>query len=166
MTAITIQPEIITREGHARLTAELEALRTIRRRELADALRDARADGGDPAENPAVAESLGAAAALERRIEDLTAMLAATQIAEPPRPGVIDLGQHALLRLATGAAPRTYQLVGPLEADLSAGRISIDSPVGTAIAGRQAGDRVTVETPGGERTVEILDVGDPDGRVA
>jgi transcription elongation factor GreA len=166
MTAISNQPELITREGHARLTAELEALTTVRRQELADALRDARADGGDPAENPAVAEALSAAAALERRIDDLTSLLAGTRIAEPPRPGVVDLGQSVVLRFSPTAAPKSYQLVGPLEADLSAGRISNDSPVGSAIAGRQAGDRVSVDTPGGSRTVEIVSVGDEEVRRA
>jgi transcription elongation factor GreA len=160
MSAVTSQPDLITREGHDRLTEKLGSLRTIRRRQLDDALRDARADGGDPAENPGVTEALDAAAALERRIDDLTAVLAAVRIAEPPRPGVADLGQRVLLRLSASAPPRSYQLVGPLEADLGAGRISVDSPVGMAIAGRRAGERVPVDAPGGARVIEILEVGD------
>jgi transcription elongation factor GreA len=166
MFAVSPQSEPITREGHARLIAELDELRTVRRREVADALRDARADGGDAAENHAVGETLDAAAALERRIDDLTASLATTLIADPPRPGVVDLGQRVLLRFSTRATPTRYQLVGPLEADLAAGRFSLDSPEGRAIAGRRAGDRVVVETPGGSRTIEILEVGDADAAPA
>jgi transcription elongation factor GreA len=158
MSAVTNQAELITREGFERLTAALEHLKTGRRQEVADALREARADGGDLGENPAVAEALDAAATLERRIEELTAVLAACQIAEPPEPGVVGVGQHMVLRLSPDAAPTTYQLVGALETDPGAGRISTDSPVGRAVMGRQAGDRVKVEAPGGDRTIQIVDV--------
>ena len=159
MSAVANQPELITREGYERLTAELEQLKTIRRQQVAGALREARADGGDPGENPAIAEALDASVALERRIEELTAVLAICQIAEPPEPGVVGVGQHVVLRFAPGATPTSYQLVGALEIDPSAGRISVESPVGLAVMGRQAGDRVEVETPRGDRTIEILDVG-------
>jgi transcription elongation factor GreA len=160
MSTVMNQPELITRQGYERLTAELEQLKTIGRQEVADALREARADGGELGENSAIAEALDAAATLERRIDELTAVLAACQIADPPTPGVVGLGQRVVLRLSPGARPTIYQVVGALEADPSAGRISGDSPVGRAVMGRQAGERVEVETPGGDRTVEILDVGD------
>jgi transcription elongation factor GreA len=159
MSTVINQPELITREGYERLTAELEQLRTVGRQEVADALREARADGGELGGNSAIAEALDAASILERRIDELTALLAVCQIAEPPTPGVVGVGQRVVLRLSPGARPTLYQLVGALEADPGAGRISGDSPVGRAVMGRQAGDRVDVETPGGDRTVEILEVG-------
>jgi transcription elongation factor GreA len=161
MSTATNQPELVTREGYERLTAELEQLKTIRRQKVADGFREIWADGRELGENPVVADALDASASLERRIDELTALLAVCQIAEPPMPGVIDVGQRVVLRLKAGATPTTYQLVGALETDPSAGRISIDSPVGRAVRGRQAGDRVPVETPGGDRTIEILGVGDP-----
>ena len=160
MSAVANQPELITREGYARLTVELEQLETIRRREVADALREARADGGEVGEGQAVAEALAESAALEHRIEELTAVLAVCQIAEPPTPGVVGVGQHVMLRLATAATAMRYPLVGAFETDPGAGRISIESPVGHAIVGKCAGDRVEVETPSGDRTIEILEVGD------
>jgi transcription elongation factor GreA len=159
MSAVANQPEVITREGYERLTTELEQLRTVRRQEVADALRETRADGGELGENPAIAEALDASAALERRIEELTAVLAACQIAEPPEPGVVDVGQHVALRLSPGSTAKSFQLVGALETDPGAGRISVESPVGRAIMGKRAGDRVEVETPRGNRTIEIVDVG-------
>ena len=159
MSSVTNQRELITREGYERLTAELEHLKAIGRQEIAEALRDARADGGELGENAAIGDALDAAVALERRIDELTALLGICQIAEPPTPGVVGVGQRVVLRLSPGARPTTYQLVGALEADPGAGRISSDSPVGRAVMGRQAGDRVEVETPGGDRTVEVLAVG-------
>jgi transcription elongation factor GreA len=158
MSAVN-QPDVITRKGYERLTAELGQLKTIRRQEVSDALREARADGGELAENPAIAEALDASAALEHRIEELTAVLAACQIAEPPEPGVVDVGQHVVLRLSPGATAKSFQLVSAVEADPGAGRISVESPVGRAIMGKRSGDRVEAETPRGIRIIGILDVG-------
>jgi transcription elongation factor GreA len=152
-------PHVITSAGYQRLTAELEQLQTVSRREIADALRRAREDGGQPEENTAIADALDDAAALERRIEELSAVLARSQIAPPPQAGVIGIGQRVRVRLASGATPISYQLVGAAEFDPAAGRISVESPVGQALLGRRVGHRVEVETPGGDRTIEILDVG-------
>jgi transcription elongation factor GreA len=152
-------PDVITPEGYQRLTAELEQLKTLSRREVADALRRAREDGSQPGENTAVADALDDAATLERRIEELSAVLARSQIAAPPPAGVIGIGQRVRVRLAPDATPMSCQLVGAPEFDPAAGRISVESPVGQALVGRRIGDRVEVETPGGSRTIEILDVG-------
>jgi transcription elongation factor GreA len=160
MSVVTNGLDVITREGYERLTAELEQLESVARHEVAEALRHAREDGGKPEENTAVSEALDAAAAIERRIQELGAVLARSQIAGPMPAGVAGIGQHVRVRLAPGVRPMTCQLVGAPECDPGAGRISVESPVGQALVGRRAGDRVEVETPGGERTIEILDVGE------
>jgi transcription elongation factor GreA len=160
MSAVTSRTGVITLEGYNRLVAELEELRTTRRREVADALREAREDGGEPGENTAIAAALDAGAALERRIEELGGVLATSHIAEPPPPGEVGIGTEVTLRMAPGAKPVGLRVVGAIECDPSAGQISVESPVGRMLLGRQAGDLVDVETPGGTRTVEILAVGD------
>jgi transcription elongation factor GreA len=162
LATVARQPEPITREGYERLRAELDHLVTIRRRQLADDLREAREDGAEPGENAGVAAVLDDQATLERRIDELEAALAVVQVVDPPADGVAGIGQRVRLRLAAGADPIEYELVGPLEADPGARRISIDSPVGEALVGRQAGDVVRVDTPRGSRTVEILVVGADD----
>ena len=159
MSIAIARPDVITPEGHQRLTAELDQLKTVSRREVADALRHAREDGGQPGESTVVADALDHAAALERRIEELSAVLARSQIAAQPPAGVIGIGQRVRVRLAPGATPMSCQLVGAPECDPAAGRISVESPVGQALVGRRVGDHVEVETPGGDRTIEILDVG-------
>ena len=152
-------PDVITPEGHRRLTAELEQLTTVSRREVAEVLRHAREDGSHPEANTAVADALDDVAALERRIEELSAVLAQSQIAAPPPAGVVGIGQHVTVRVAPGATPINCRLVGAVEFDPAAGQISVESPVGQALLGLRVGDRVEVQTPGGERTIEVLEVG-------
>jgi transcription elongation factor GreA len=159
MSTVARQPEPITREGYDRLRAELEQLVTIRRREVADHLRTAREDGAEPGENVGVAAALDDHAALERRIDELEAALSYTRIAEPPVDGVAGIGQRVTVRLAAGARPVEFDLVGPIEADPDTRRISVESPIGQALVGRRAGDVVEAETPGGRRLVEIVAVG-------
>jgi transcription elongation factor GreA len=159
MSTAAHQPEQITREGYERLRAELEQLVTIKRRQLADDLREARDDGTEPGENRPVAEALDDHAALERRIDELEAALAFARIAEPPEEGVAGIGQRVSIRLAQGRAPIDYHLVGAIEADPAARRISVESPIGRALVGRRTGESVEVETPGGMRVVEIVAVG-------
>ena len=162
MSTAAHQAEPITREGYERLRAELEELVTIKRRQIADDLREAREDGTEPGENRPVAEALDDHAALERRIDEHESALAVARIGDPPADGVAGIGQPVSIRLAPGAAPVHYHLVGPIEADPATRRISIESPIGQALIGHSAGDTVEVETPGGVRVVEIVSVGDGD----
>jgi transcription elongation factor GreA len=160
MSTVAHQPLPITREGFDRLQAELEHLVTAKRRELAEWLRVAREDGGEPGENLDVAAALDEQATLERRIDELEATLALARIADPPPDGVAGIGQRVQIRLRPGSAPVEYELVGAAEADPAAGRISVDSPVGQALAGHRAGDTITVDAPNGPRVMEIVAVGD------
>jgi transcription elongation factor GreA len=159
MSTVARQAQPITRAGYERLRAELDHLVTIRRRQMADELREARADGAEP-ENLGVAAVLGDQAALERRIDELQAALSTVRVVDPPADGVVGIGQRVRIRFAKDAKPIEYELVGPIEADPSARRISIESPVGQALLGHRAGDVVEVDTPSGKRNVEIIAVGD------
>lgn len=158
MSTVARQPEPITREGFERLRAELEHLTTVRRRATAEDLREAREDATDT-ESVGVSAVLDEQAALERRIDELECALASVRVIEPPADGVAGLGQRVEVRLAPGAPPVAYELVGPLEADTTRRRISIASPVGEALVGRRAGDAVDVVTPLGTKTIEIVAVG-------
>lgn len=159
MSSVARPAQLITREGHERLRAELEHLVTRRLPELAGALRDARSDGSEPGENENLAQTLEDQAAVQRRVDDVRALLAVVQIAEPPADGTVGIGQRVRIRIGPGAQPRTYLLVGALEADASRGEISIESPIGQALVGRRGGDVVDVQTPGGARRIELVEVG-------
>jgi len=88
-----------------------------------------------------------------RRIAVLEGQLAVAQVVPPVGDGVVGLGSSVRVVAADGEE-RVYELVGPLEADIGSGRLSVSAPVGRALFGRRSGDRVEVETPGGlERLV-------------
>ena len=155
----------ITRDGYERLQAELDELVTARRPALAEWLRDAREDGGEPGENAGVAEALEERALLEQRISELRRRLAEARIVEPTLDGTIGIGAHVILRTGTGTTT-DYQLVGAAESDPARRRISVTSPVGQALLGHAAGDVVEVEAPGGRRRFEVVSVDDVEERAA
>jgi transcription elongation factor GreA len=161
MSIAVHQPAPITREGFERLRAELAELVTVKRREVAEWVREARDDGGEPGENADVAAALEAKAALESRIGELRATLALVRVAEPPVDGVAGIGRRVRVEIDGRPAPVEFELVGAAESDPSRGWISVASPMGRALTGHRAGDVVEVEAPGGMRDVRIVAVGAP-----
>ena len=147
----------ITPDGYERLQAELDELVSVERAELARWLRNAREDGGEPGENADVAEALEERALLERRIAEVRRRLADARIVEPTADGTVGIGAYVRLR-TDDRETRLYQLVGVAEGDPAHRRLSVDSPVGRALAGRVAGDVVEVEAPSGTRLLEIVAV--------
>jgi transcription elongation factor GreA len=138
LATVARSSEPITRRGHARLREELGRL-------AAAALL---AEPEDRAE-------------LEHRVDELELTLARVVVVDPPEEGVAGMGRRVVVHVSGAPKAVDYELVGPAECDPTARRISIDSPVGSALVGRRAGDAVEVETPGGMRTVEVVEVGEP-----
>ena len=147
---------LISAEGYEQRCRELDALRTEARRELGERLREARWYG-DLADNPALQGLLDAQALLERRIAVLETQLAAAEIVARVADGSVGIGTVVRVRDGDGATFE-LELVGPLESDVSNGRVSIATPVGQAIVGQRAGARVEAQTPGGPVALEILRV--------
>ena len=154
-----MQEIVITRDGLERLEAELERLTTEGRREIAERLRHAAAREANCAEN---AEYLGVRedqALLERRIALLTERVQLAEVIEPqPGNGRIDVGERVRVRDLESGRRLELELVGPLESDARAGRISILSPVGRAILGLRRGQVADVEAPRGRLKFKILAV--------
>jgi transcription elongation factor GreA len=149
MSTVAAESELITRAGHERLSAELERLLEVRRRDRAADL---------PSEREGLAGLAEDREALDRRIAELEMTLSRAQVAPAPPLGVAAIGQPIRIRIGGGGA-RDCQLVGAVEADPATGGISIVSPIGRALVGRRAGDVVEVLTPGGIRVVELVSVG-------
>jgi transcription elongation factor GreA len=147
---------LITAHGYAQLSAELETLRTERRREITEHLRAVH-DDGDP-DNPALFELFEEQAQLETRISMLEAQLAAARIVGPVGNGSAGIGTCVRVRNVDSGEVAEYNLVGPIESDVLHGRISVDAPVGRALVGRRRGDAVVVATPRGSMQLEILSV--------
>lgn len=147
---------LITAGGHGRLRAELELLRTVRRSALTEQLRETREDG-DP-DSSLLFELLEEQAQLEARINLLETLVAAARVVSHAADGSAGIGSRVRVRHRDGGDVAEYELVGPIEADIGNGRVSVGSPVGRALLGRRHGETVVVETPRGPKHLEILAV--------
>ena len=149
---------LLTREGHTRLQEELDFLRTVRRREVAEHIRTAKEDG-DILENAGYDAAKSEQAFLEGRIMTLEAMIQnAVLIDEDKSTDVVTLGCRVTVT-EDGGEPETFQIVGSAEADPSQGRISNESPLGRAMLGHKAGEEVNIKTPAGLSRFRIVSIG-------
>jgi transcription elongation factor GreA len=128
----------------------------VRRREVADQLREVREDG-DP-DNPALYELLEGQAQLEQRIAFLETQMTTARIVKPAADGAAGIGTRVRVRHRDSGEIAEYDLVGSIEADAGNGCVSLAAPVGRALGGRRPGETVTVDTPRGPVELEILSV--------
>jgi len=154
-----MQGTAITREGYERLNAQLEQLTSDGRRRMAERLRSAAAGAANRVED---SEYLGARedqGLLERQIAVLEERLRSAQVVEPKLGnGRVDIGERVRLRNLESGERLEVELVGPIEADASAGRISVVSPLGRAIVGGRRGQITEVDAPRGRLRFKILAV--------
>jgi len=150
----------MTQQGFDRLQQELDHLKREERPRIIKAIAEARAHGdlSENAEYHAAKERQGF---IEGRIRELESKLGAAEVIEPPRDGDrITFGSTVRLRGADGKELR-YQIVGSDETDPAAGRVSILSPLARTLIGKEVGDEVKVQAPGGSKTYEVLAVNFP-----
>ncbi|UCG21788.1 MAG: transcription elongation factor GreA [Deltaproteobacteria bacterium] len=149
----------ITREGYDRLRAELKRLEQKERPKVIQAISEAR-EHGYITENAEYEAAKEKQAMLEGKINDLHYKLSQCEIVEVAQGSAerVTFGTTVELEdLDTGEEVQ-YRLVGPYEADLAQGTISVTSPIGKALIGKEPGDDVKVQTPGGIKNLEILDI--------
>jgi transcription elongation factor GreA len=145
----------MTRPGFERLQQELEQLRREERPRIIKAIAEARAHG-DLSENAEYHAAKERQSFIEGRIIELEGKIGGAEVLDPPREGDrITFGSTVLLRAADGKEIR-YQIVGSDEADPAIGRISILAPLARTLIGKEAGDEVKVQAPGGAKTYEVL----------
>jgi len=149
----------MTAHGAELLRAELQRLKAVERPNVVQAIAEARAHG-DLSENAEYDAARDRQGFIEGRISELEAKLANAQVIDPKlvdAEGRCVFGATVELQ-AEGGVSVTYQIVGDDEADIKANKISISSPIARALIGKYAGDEVDVQTPGGVKRYEILDV--------
>lgn len=149
----------ITREGFDRLMSELQRLQREERPQVIKAIEEARGHG-DLSENAEYEAAKDKQSLIEGRIMDITQKLGNCEIIEPSDDddGRAIFGRKVVMEdLETGEVS-SYRLVGPYEADVQAGTISVTSPLGKALIGKEEGSEVRVQTPKGVRNFEILQV--------
>ena len=142
---------ILTEEGYAKLTEEIEYLSTTKRREVAERIKEAR-EFGDISENSEYDDAKNEQAMLEARIATLEDKLRSASVidAKELSADVVRVGSQVHVTDDKGKK-LSYTIVGSTEADPSANRLSNESPVGKALVGRKKGDAVVVHLPNGKQ---------------
>ncbi|MCS5697071.1 MULTISPECIES: transcription elongation factor GreA [Desulfofundulus] len=150
---------ILTREGLEKLEKELEELKTTRRREVAARIKQA-IEFGDISENSEYEDAKNEQAFIEGRILTLEQMLRNARVIDDERAGTdeVTLGSTVLLKDLEYGDEVEYTIVGSVEADPGAHKISNESPVGKAILGQRKGSIVEVSVPAGLLKYQILDI--------
>ncbi len=151
--------ELLTQEGFEKLQEEFRHLTEVRRREIADRIRQAR-EFGDISENSEYDDAKNEQYLLERRISEVQRRLRNAKVVDPAGvdTGSVDLGTRVTLRVVGQDEERTFQIVGANESDPGSGKLSHSSPVGRAVLKRRVGEKVTVATPRGATEYEIVNV--------
>ena len=150
------QKTYLTPEGEAKLKIELAELTGIRREELSQRLRSA-IQMGDLSENADYHKAKEDQGFLEGRIQEIEAVLRTAVIIENKHTDYVTVGSHVTVQ-EEDFDPETFYVVGGKEADPRNGRISNESPIGSALMNHKVGDEVQAETPGGKIKFKILKV--------
>lgn len=149
----------MTPEGYARLSEELKRLKNVERPAVIKAIAAAR-EHGDLSENAEYHAARERQSFIEGRVMELEDQLARAQVIDARELSGSKVMFGATVKLVDEETDEevAYRIVGPLEADIGRGLLSIESPLARALLGKEAGDQVEVETPRGTRYFEILEV--------
>ncbi len=150
---------LLTAEGYKELANELEYLKSVRRKEVAEKIKVA-LSFGDISENAEYDEAKNEQALVEKRVAKLESTLKlAKLIEEQKQSGIIGIGSKVKIRDIEFDEIMEYNIVGSAEADPFRGKISNVSPLGTALLGKKIGDLIEVLSPHGENIkYEILEI--------
>jgi transcription elongation factor GreA len=143
---------LITPEGLEKLKEELDVLQTVRRREVAERIKEAR-EFGDIAENSEYDDAKNEQAMLEQRIAQMEARIRRATVidAKDVDTSAVGVGVRVHVKDEKTGDSKKFQIVGSAESDLSEGRLSHESPIGRALMGHKRNDVVTVEVPRGPK---------------
>lgn len=148
----------LTPEKFEELKRELENLKTVRRKEVAESLEYARSLG-DLSENAEYQEARDMQAAIEERILYLEKIIKEAKIVAHAKKGdVVGLGSAVTIRKDKEKEQRTYTIVGSEEANIHEHKLSYLSPLGEALMGKSKGDTFTFATPNGKMSYAVIEV--------
>jgi transcription elongation factor GreA len=149
----------ITKAGYEKLKKDLEYLKKVSVPENVRAIEEARAHG-DISENAEYAAAKERQSFIQGKIQEIENNLATSKIIDLKSltDDRVVFGSTVSIEDTDTSEVTKYQLVGPCESDLSRNRISVTSPIGKALIGKEIGDIVQVKTPGGIRELEVIDI--------
>jgi transcription elongation factor GreA len=147
----------MTRAGYEALKEKIRQLKRTERQEIIRAIQEARAHG-DITENAELDAAKERQAFIEGRIGELEYKVACAEVIDPSKVTTdrVTFGCTVVLENLNTEDKVEYQLVGPDESDVSQGRISVSSPIGKAMIGKEVGDEIVVQAPGGQRRYELV----------
>ncbi len=150
---------IVSKEGLRKLEAELELLKTVKRREVAERIKIAR-EFGDISENSEYEDAKNEQAFVEGRIQTLEKMLRQAQVVDEATmdPDHVHIGSRVTVRDLDEGEEEVYEIVGSTEADPIKNRISNESPVGKALIGARVDDLVEVIAPVGKIRLKVVKI--------
>ncbi|WP_127585744.1 transcription elongation factor GreA [Paenibacillus koleovorans] len=150
---------MVTREGLEAMEQELEELKTVKRKELAERIKLA-ISYGDLKENSEYHSAKNDQAFMETRILTLTNMLKRTRVVDTSqlRSDIVQVGSSVVLNDIEFSERITYRVVGPSEADVQENKISYESPLGKALLGQKVGSTIKVDAPAGQIEYELLEI--------
>ena len=153
------QPVYLTPEGHQKLKDELHWARTKGRAAVAAAIAEAR-EKGDLSENAEYDAAKEAQGHHEARIAQLEEMISRARVVDEKEvdTSTVRILSQVKLRNLKVNKEMPYTLVAPAEANVAAGKISVDSPIGKGLLGKKVGDTVEIQIPAGKVALEILDI--------
>ncbi len=155
---MTDQQSFLTAEKFAELKQELDHLKTVRRKEVAESLEYARSLG-DLSENAEYQEARDMQAAIEERIAHLEKVIKEAKIVAHDKKGdIVVMGSTVTIVKEKEKDNRVYTIVGSEEANIHEHKLSYLSPLGEALMGKAKGDEFTFETPAGKQKYKVLKV--------
>ena len=154
-----VKKNVLTYEGLKRYEAELQDLKVVRRKEIADKIKEAR-EQGDLSENAEYDAAKDEQRDIEARIEELEELLknAEVYVEDEATLDAVSIGTTVVLLDLEYDEEVEFKIVGSTEADSLQGLISNEAPVGKALLGKKIGDLVTVETQMGDVQYKVLNI--------
>ena len=150
---------VLTRKGEQQLKDELNELRSVRRREVAEKIKVA-LSFGDLSENSEYDEAKNEQGMIESRIAEIEQTLAHAQVIDDDDISTETVGIGTTVKILDMDLDEEmeFKMVGTKEADIDSGKMSDESPIGRAIMGREVGEEVDIETPQGPVKMKILEI--------
>lgn len=149
----------ITKEGHEKLLKDLDNLVKVKRKEIAERLKEAKNAGGDLAENLEYGYVKNEQAFVEGRIEQINDILQNFVLVDKKvGKDTVDIGSVVVVRDFDINKNRKFEIVSSIESEPSQMKISDESPLGRALLGKKTKDEVTVKTPGKTFSLKIIDI--------
>ena len=145
----------LTETGYQELKKKLHELKTVKRREIAEAIHTAK-EQGDLSENAEYSSAKEQQNFLEKEIADLESKIRNVEVIKKGANGAIEVG--STVKVEAFGVQTQYTIVGSAESNPDEGKISNESPLGKAFLGKKAGDEIKVEAPKGPTNYKILSV--------